>query len=78
MVFFSTCLLLFYKKNSTQAARRGRQVPCSPKNVSLQPIFGTNWASLLNAIIQIKKIRKSRILLGNANKLNTYNLKPAA
>ena len=33
---------IFYKKNSTQAVRRGRQYQFTAQ--SLQPIFGTDWA----------------------------------
>ena len=50
-------VLLFY--NSIQAARRGRQVP---RSLSLQPIFGTNWALLLNDNKKNKKIYEKKII----------------
>src|SRR5437763_1060450 len=48
-------VLLFY--NIIQAARRGRQVP---RSLSLQPIFGTNWASLLKDKKKNKKKKKKK------------------
>ena len=59
-------VLLFY--NSIQAARRGRQVP---RSLSLQPIFGTNWASLLNDNKKNNKIyekKNNKIKNNNNNK----------
>ena len=53
ILYVVLCLLLFY--NSTQAAQHGRQVP---RSLSLQPIFGTNWASLLNDNKKIIKNKK--------------------
>ena len=38
---------IFYKKNSTQAVRCGRQYLYSPTKLSLQSNLGTNWALLL-------------------------------
>ena len=57
ILYVVLCLLLFY--NSTQAVRRGRQVP---RSLSLQPIFGTNWVSLLNDNKKNNKIYEKKII----------------
>ena len=62
--FFGTCLLLFILKIAPRLHDVDVRYLAAQK-MSLQPIFGTNWASLLNAMFRTKK--KEINYLDNAN-----------